>query len=118
MSHQVVVQTRQVCRLWPNDRTLSPDRIAAVGRTNCLHVGPAPMSVPNAILAPALCERARASLIFTRRSSPSRFALGQHAVTLRHLQNRDAGNDRRHMKSAFGDEQLERASVEEAPVLD
>ena len=43
---------------------------------------------------------------------------GQHAVTLRHLQHGDAGNDRRHMKSAFGEEQLERASVEEAPVLD
>src|SRR5260370_7088577 len=42
----------------------------------------------------------------------------QQAVGLCHLQNRDASNDRRHMKSAFGDEQLERASVEEAPMLD
>src|SRR5438105_12571743 len=42
----------------------------------------------------------------------------QQAVDLCHLQNRDASNDRRHMKSAFGDEQLERASIEEAPMLD
>src|ERR1700730_1696335 len=31
----------------------------------------------------------------------------QQAVGLCHLQHRDASNDRRHMKSAFGDEQLE-----------
>src|ERR1700720_4883683 len=42
----------------------------------------------------------------------------QQAVALCHLQNRDASNDRRHMESAFGDAQLERATVEEAPMLD
>src|ERR1700719_4290888 len=42
----------------------------------------------------------------------------QQAVALCHLQNRHASNDRRHMESAFGDEQLERTSVEEAPMLD
>src|SRR5580700_701225 len=42
----------------------------------------------------------------------------QQAVGLCHLQNRNAGDYRRHMKSAFGDEQFERASVEEAPMLD
>jgi hypothetical protein len=98
LEHRHVVSTMK-----PNSRAFCP-------------WGPTPMSVPKAMVTPALCERARASLIFT----PTIIAFSilrcrQQAVALCHLQNRDASNDRRHMESAFGDEQLERASVEKLP---
>jgi hypothetical protein len=61
---------------------------------------------------------AEGRLGWVHRSLVAATSLEQSGAEASEEQRGDASNDRRHMKSAFGDEQLEGASVEEAPVLD